>query len=69
MDQIVQEDGVHPVPMSQWKKEIQNQVKKLFDGKRGPQPVSARSKKNRSHGQIGYLKIKGDLPTLPERPC
>ena len=36
MDQIVQEDGVHPVPMSQWKKEIQNQVKKLFEGKRGP---------------------------------
>ena len=39
INEIGQEYGVHPVQVSQWKKEIQEQAKSLFEGKRGPQPV------------------------------
>ena len=40
INQIAQEFGVHPVQVGQWKREIQAQAKSLFEGKRGPQPVS-----------------------------
>ena len=36
INQIGQEYGVHPVQISQWKKEIQEHAKTLFEGKRGP---------------------------------
>ena len=38
INEIVQEYGVHPVQVSPWKKEIQEQAKSLFEGKRGLQP-------------------------------
>ena len=47
-NQIAQEYGVHPVQVGQWKREIQAQS--LFEGKRGPQPVSAESAPNRLYG-------------------
>jgi transposase len=43
INEIGQEFGVHPVPVSQWKKEIQEQACTLFEGKRGPQSVAAHS--------------------------
>ena len=43
INQIAQEHGVHPVQVGQWKREIQAQAKSLFEGNRGPQPVSAES--------------------------
>lgn len=36
INEIGQEYGVHPVQVGQWKKEIQEQAKTLFEGKRGP---------------------------------
>ena len=36
INEIAQDYGVHPVQVSQWKKEIQEQAKSLFEGKRGP---------------------------------
>lgn len=36
--EIAQNYGEHPVQVSQWKREIQDQAKTLFEGKRGPQP-------------------------------
>ena len=39
LNEIAQAYGVHPVQVSQWKKEIHEQAKTLFEGKRGPQPV------------------------------
>jgi len=38
---IGQECGVHPVLVGPWKKEIQEQAKTLFEGKRGPKPMAA----------------------------
>ena len=51
---------VHPVQVSQWKREIQDQAKTLFEGKRGPQPVSAHSAPDRLYGEIGRLKMELD---------
>jgi transposase len=57
VNQITQEYGVHPVQIGQWKREIQAQAKILFEGKRGPQPVSAESAPDRLYGEIGPLKM------------
>src|SRR5450830_762918 len=53
INQIAQEYGVHPMQVGQWKREIQAQAKSLFEGKRGPQPVSAESAPDRLYGWIG----------------
>ena len=60
INEIAHEFGVHPVQVSQWKREIQVQAKTLFEGKRGPQPVSAQSAPDRLYGEIGRLKMELD---------
>ncbi len=60
INEIAQDYGVHPVQVSQWKREIQDQAKTLFEGKRGPQPVSAHSAPDRLYGEIGRLKMEID---------
>lgn len=57
-NEIAQEYGVHPVQVSAWKTEIQEQVKTLFEGKRGPQPVAAHSASDRLYGETGRLKME-----------
>ena len=39
------------------KKEIQEQAKSLFEGKRGLAPVAAHSAPDRLYGEIGRLKM------------
>ncbi len=41
INQIAQEHDVHPMQVRQWKRDIQEQAKTLFQGKRWPQPVSS----------------------------
>jgi len=60
INQIGQDYGVHPVQVSQWKREIQEQAKTLFEGKRGPQPTAAHSAPERLYGEIGRLKMELD---------
>ena len=60
INEIAHDYGVHPVQGSQWKREIQDQAKTLFEGKRGPQPVSAHSAPDRLYGEIGRLKMELD---------
>ncbi len=43
-----------------WKKEIQDQAKKLFGGNRGPKPISAYSDPERLFSEIGRLKVELD---------
>lgn len=40
INEIGLEYGVHPVQLGQWKKEIQEQARTLFEGKRGPKPMA-----------------------------
>ena len=42
INEIGQEYGVHLVQVGLWKKEIQDQAKTLFEGKRGPKLRTAR---------------------------
>jgi len=59
INEIGQEFGVHPVTVGQWKKEIQEQAKKLFEGKRGPKPAPHREPE-RLYSEIGKLKMELD---------
>ena len=68
INEIAQAYGIHPVqvgkwasgPVGQWKKEIQEQAKTLFEGRRGPTPVAAQGEPDRLYGEIGHLKMELD---------
>ena len=60
ISEIAQDHRVHPVQLSQWKKEIQEQATSLFEGKRGPAPVAAHSAPDQLCGEIGRLKMELD---------
>jgi transposase len=60
MNEIAQDYGVHPVQVSQWKREIQDQAKTMSECKRGPQPVSAHSAPDRFYVEIGRLRMELD---------
>jgi transposase-like protein len=60
INEIAQVYGVHPVQVGQWKKAIQEQAKRLFEGKRGPQPVVEHRRPERLYGEIGRLKMELD---------
>lgn len=60
INEIGQAYGVNPVQVSRRKKEIQEQAKTLFEGKRGPQPVAKQSEQDWLHGDIGRLKMELD---------
>jgi transposase-like protein len=60
INEFVQDYGAHPVQVSKWKREIQDQAKTLFEGKRGPQPVSTHRAPDRLYGEIGRLKMELD---------
>ena len=60
VNQIGQEYGIHPVQVGQWKKEIQEQAKTLFEGKRGPKPIAAHQEPELLYSQIGKLKVELD---------
>jgi transposase len=60
INQIAQEHDIHPMQVRQCKRDIQDQAKTLFEGKRGPEPVSAASSPDRLYGEIGRLKMELD---------
>ena len=60
INDIGQEFGVHPVQVGTWKKEIQEQSKTLFDGKRGPKPMAAHREPDLLYSEIGKLKMELD---------
>ena len=60
INEIAQEFGVHPVTVGQWKKEIQERAKTLFEGKRGPKPIAAHREPELLYSEIGKLKVELD---------
>jgi transposase len=60
INEIGQEYGVHPGLVGQWKKEIQEQAKTLFEGKRGPTPLAAHREPELLYSEIGKLKVELD---------
>lgn len=53
-------DGVHPVQIGLWKKEIKEQARQLFAGKRDPKPVAEHADPEALHSEIGKLKMELD---------
>jgi transposase len=60
ISEIAQEYVVHPVQVGQWKKEIQEHAKTLFEGKRGPKPIAAHREPELLYSEIGKLKVELD---------
>ena len=62
INEIGQEYGVHPVQVGQWKREIQEQAKTLFEGKRGPKPAQSLEHREPDllYSEIGKLKVELD---------
>ena len=60
INEIGQEYGVHPAQVGQWKKEIQEQAKTLFEGKRGPRAIAAHQEPELLYSEIGKLKVELD---------
>lgn len=62
INEIGQEYGVHPVQVGQWKREIQEQAKTLFEGKRGPKPAQILEHRDPDllYSEIGKLKMELD---------
>ena len=60
INQIAQENGVHPVQVGQWKKEILERAGSLFEGKRGPKPTAAHQEPELLYSEIGKLKVELD---------
>jgi transposase len=60
INEIGLEYKVHPVQVGQWKKEIQEQAKTLFEGKRGPKPLAAHKEPELLYSEIGKLKMELD---------
>ena len=60
VNQIAQEHGVHPVQVSQWKKQISESAETLFAGKRGPKVVDETASQERLYSEIGRLKMELD---------
>jgi transposase-like protein len=63
INEIGQEYGVHPVTGGQWKKEIQEQAKTLFEGTRGTKPMAVHQEPERLYSEIGKLKVELDWLT------
>ena len=60
INEIAQELGVHPTQVNQWKKELLANAGSLFEGKRGPKPVTAQSDPERLYAKIGQLNMELD---------
>ena len=60
LNEIGQEFGVHPITVGHWKKELQEQAKTLFEGKRGPTPIAAHREPELLYSEIGKLKVELD---------
>jgi transposase len=60
INEIGQEYSVHPVTVGQWKKEIQEQAKTIFEGKRGSKPITVHREPELLYSEIGKLKVELD---------
>jgi transposase-like protein len=60
VNEIGQAYEVHPGQVGLWKKEIQEQAKTLFEGKRGPKPMATHQEPERLYSEIGKLKVELD---------
>lgn len=56
--EIAESHGVHPVMVSQWKKEILGRADTLFEGKRGPKASPGHGDQRRLWDEIARLQYE-----------
>lgn len=61
INEIATAYGVHPVMVSQWKKEMLDRASELFETKRGPKPMGPGVSEERLYSEIGRLKMEVDF--------
>jgi len=59
-NEIGQDYGVHPVQVGQWKREIAERAKTLFEGQRGPKGADEHTDQERLYSEIGRLRRELD---------
>ena len=59
-NQIASEFGVHPVQISQWKKELLDGVGSVFNGKNIKEHKKSEEEKSRLYEKIGRLEMELD---------
>jgi transposase len=66
-NELGQEYGVHPVQVGQWKREIMEEARRLFETKRGRKVKDEAWGEQRLYEEIGRLKMELDwLKKSPE---
>jgi len=60
LNEIAQSYAVHPVQVSQWKREIVEGVPALFETRRGPKKPEESTDPERLYSEIGRLKMELD---------
>ncbi|MBT3813013.1 MAG: IS3 family transposase [Gammaproteobacteria bacterium] len=60
MNEIAQDNNVHPTQVSQWKKDLLDNASTLFEGKRGPKRINPHSDPDRLYAKIGQLNMELD---------
>ena len=59
-NEIGQDHGVHPAQVGQWKKEILERSRTLFETKRGRKSADSQEDPERLYSEIGRLKMELD---------
>jgi hypothetical protein len=52
--------NVHPTQVNQWKRELLAHAGDVFETKRGPKPIDAKSDPDRLYAKIGQLNMELD---------
>lgn len=60
VNELASEYGVHPVQISQWKKQLQEGVAGIFSRSQSKRPAEEESLKAKLYEEIGRLKIELD---------
>lgn len=60
INEIAQDNSVHPTQVSQWKKDLLDNAGSLFEGRRGPKPTNTQSDPDRLNAKIGQLNMELD---------
>ena len=60
INEIAQDNSVHPTQIRQWKMELLEHAASIFDVKRGPKVVDEQSDPDRLYAKIGQLNMELD---------
>ena len=60
MNELVSPYGVHPTPITKWKKQLQNELPQIFSNRREKRDQDQETLQAQLYQQIGQLKVELD---------